>query len=171
MKREERFWNPYIAGIALGLVLLASFLIMGKGIGASGAANRLAVSAVNIFAPHHVDSNPYMADLKENGGSPLDGWIVFELLGIFLGGTVAAFTAGRIKKQVTGGTRISVPGRLGYAFTGGVLMGMAARLARGCTSGQALTGGAALSLGSWIFMLSVFAGGYAVATFMRRQWT
>jgi hypothetical protein len=34
-----------------------------------------------------------------------------------------------------------------------------------------LTGGALLSVGSWIFMLSVFAGGYALAWFVRRQWT
>ena len=171
MERSEKFWNPYLAGIALGLVLVSSFLIMGKGIGASGAANRVAVAGVNVIAPEHVDANPYMASLKENGGSPLQGWIVFELLGMFLGATVAAFTAGRIKKQITGGTRITVPARLGFALTGGVLMGMAARLARGCTSGQALTGGAALSVGSWIFMFSVFAGGYALAYFMRRQWT
>jgi uncharacterized membrane protein YedE/YeeE len=50
-------------------------------------------------------------------------------------------------------------------------MGIGAKLARGCTSGQALTGGALLSVGSWAFMLSVFAGGYAVAYFFRRQWT
>ncbi len=170
-ERSEKFWNPYLAGIALGLVLLASFLIMGKGIGASGAANRLAVAAGDTVAPEHVNANAYMADLKDANGSILSGWIVFELLGIFLGGTVAAFTAGRIRKQVTGGTQITVPARLGFALGGGVLMGMAARLARGCTSGQALTGGAALSMGSWIFMFSVFAGGYALAYFMRRQWT
>ena len=171
MERSEKFWNPYVAGIALGLVLLASFLVMGKGIGASGAANRLAVAAVNTVAPERVDANPYRAALKDDNGRILSGWIVFELLGIFLGGTVAAFTAGRIRKQVTGGTQISTSSRLGFALGGGVLMGMAARLARGCTSGQALTGGAALSLGSWIFMFSVFAGGYALAYFMRRQWT
>ena len=170
MERSEKFWNPYIAGIALGLVLLSSFLIMGKGIGASGAANRIGVAAINAVNPEHVDANPYMASLKENGGSPLQGWIMFELLGMFLGATVAAFTAGRIKKQITGGTNISVPSRLGFALTGGVLMGMAARLARGCTSGQALTGGAALSLGSWIFMLCFFGGAYGVAWFVRRQW-
>jgi uncharacterized membrane protein YedE/YeeE len=49
-------------------------------------------------------------------------------------------------------------------------MGFAARLARGCTSGQALTGGAILSLGSWIFMMCVFAGGYLVAPFVKRDW-
>ena len=57
-----------------------------------------------------------------------------------------------------------------YAIAGGVLMGFAARLARGCTSGQALTGGAVMAFGSWIFMLAVFAGGYVTAPLARRQW-
>jgi len=49
-------------------------------------------------------------------------------------------------------------------------MGFAARFARGCTSGQALSGGALLSVGSWVFMMAVFAGGYLMAPFVRRQW-
>jgi hypothetical protein len=56
------------------------------------------------------------------------------------------------------------------AFAGGVLMSIGAAFALGCTSGQALTGGALLNLGSWAFMLMVFAGAYAVAAFMRWQW-
>jgi hypothetical protein len=53
---------------------------------------------------------------------------------------------------------------------GGVLVGYASRLAAGCTSGQALSGGAMLLSGSLAFMVSVFAGGYAAAWFVRRQW-
>ena len=51
------------------------------------------------------------------------------------------------------------------------IMGFAAALARGCTSGQALSGGAGLGTGSWVFMIMVFAGGYSVAHLVRRQWT
>ena len=68
------------------------------------------------------------------------------------------------------GPRISSRGRLVLAFTGGTLMGFAAKMARGCTSGQALTGGALMSVGSWIFMIAIFIGAYAFAYFMRRQW-
>ena len=68
------------------------------------------------------------------------------------------------------GPNISRGGRIGLAVGGGVLMGFAARLARGCTSGQALTGGSVLAVGSWVFMFSVFAGGYAIAPLVRRQW-
>ena len=51
------------------------------------------------------------------------------------------------------------------------MMGVGAKLAGGCTSGQALTGGAVLNVGSWAFMLMVFAGAYALAFFVRREWT
>jgi len=50
-------------------------------------------------------------------------------------------------------------------------MGTGAVLARGCTSGQALTGGALLSVGSWLFIAGAFAAAYATAPFLRRAWT
>jgi uncharacterized membrane protein YedE/YeeE len=169
--REKPFWNPYLAGIVLGLVLLATFLIMGNGLGASGAANRLAVAAVDKVAPQHAAATPKMRSLKSKRHGILDNWFIFELLGVFLGGIIGAYTGGRLKRgHVIRGPRISVRSRLFLAVFGGVLMGFAARLARGCTSGQALSGGALLSVGSWAFMLAVFAGGYALALVVRRQW-
>lgn len=170
MIEEKKFSNPYVMGVALGLVLLASFLIMGKGLGASGAASRIGVAAVDSVASGHVANNAYLAASKSGGKSPLDNWYVFELLGVFLGGAVSAYAAGRLKRGVIRGPNISIRWRLVGAFSGGILMGIAARLARGCTSGQALSGGALMSVGSWIFMLAVFAGGYALAYFVRRQW-
>ena len=56
------------------------------------------------------------------------------------------------------------------ALVGGVLAGFAARLARGCTSGQGLVGGAELSVGAWVFLMCIFAGGWMVAWFVRKQW-
>jgi len=171
MERSERFWNPYLAGIALGLVLLSTFLIMGKGLGASGAANRIGVFIAEKVAPAHVASNPNLASTKGDGRSVLDDWLVFEVLGIFLGGALGAVSAGRFGRKIIRGEHVSNAQRLAFAFGGGVLMGLAARAARGCTSGQALSGGAVLSVGAWIFMLSVFAGGYAFAWFVRREWS
>ena len=171
MERSERFWNPYLAGVALGLVLLASFLVTGHGLGASGTASRVGVGALHAVAPAHVEANAYLASAVANGAHPLDHWLVFEVLGVFLGGATASYLAGRSKRQVLRGPRIGSWARLGFAFGGGIVMGVAARLARGCTSGQALSGGALLSVGSWAFMFAVFAGGYAMAGFVRRQWT
>lgn len=167
---EDRFWNPYLAGFVLGLVLLASFLVMGKGLGASGAANRLGIAAAAAVVPEQVAASPAMAKTMQHG-SPLDNYYIFEVLGVFLGGLVSAYWAGRLKTRVIKGPRIAVPTRLVFALSGGVIMGFAARLGRGCTSGQALSGGAMLSVGAWIFMFAVFGGGYALAYSMRKQWT
>ena len=89
---------------------------------------------------------------------------------MLVGGFLSGLLAGRVRRTVEKGPRISIGGRFGLAFVGGALMGIGAKLARGCTSGQALTGGAVLSAGGWAFMMMVFAGGYGAAWMMRRQW-
>ncbi len=167
--KPERFWNPYVAGFALGLVLLATFLVLGKGLGASGGANRLGVSALSVIAPVHVAANEYMAGLSTTGHT-LDHWIVFMVVGVLLGGLVAAYTAGRLGRKVIRGPRVPVKARLFIALFGGLIMGVAARIARGCTSGQALSGGALLSVGSFVFMFAVFGGAYALAYSLRKEW-
>ncbi|MGE5499798.1 MAG: YeeE/YedE thiosulfate transporter family protein [Syntrophothermus sp.] len=171
-KTEQPYWNPYIAGLGLGLVLLAAFVIMGRGLGASGAFSSLVSTGVNAVSPEHAASNSAFKDYLGDGTqSPLKDWLVFEVLGVFVGGFVSGILSNRIKRKVEKGPRISVNLRLLFAFAGGILMGFGARMGRGCTSGQALTGGALLNLGSWAFMMSVFAGAYALAYFLRRQWT
>lgn len=167
---ERPFWNPYVAGVVLGLVLLASFLVMGFGLGGSGAVTRLSIGAAHLVAPRAVESNRYFSQYVGPGKHVLEDWLVFEVLGVFLGALLAAYSAGRLRPGIDRGPSISRAKRLAFALAGGVLMGVAARLARGCTSGQALTGGAVLSVGSWIFMMAVFAGGYLVAPIVRRQW-
>ena len=167
---ERPFWNPYIAGVVLGLVLLASFLVMGFGLGSSGAVTRFAVAGAHLVAPKTVETNAYFSQYYGPGKHVLEDWLVFEVLGVFLGGVLGAYSAGRLKIGIEKGPRATIALRLVLAVAGGVLMGFAARLARGCTSGQALTGGAALSLGSWVFMMAVFTGGYLVAPFVRKEW-
>ena len=168
---ESKDWNPYVAGVALGLVLLTSFLVMGFGLGSSSAPARAAIGAAHLVAPTAVEHNAYFAQYVGAGKNVLEDWMVFEVIGVLLGGVLGAYSAGRMRRgEVNRGPRIGVSGRLWFAVGGGVLMGFAARLARGCTSGQALTGGAVLSLGSWLFMFAVFAGAYAAAPLVRRQW-
>ena len=167
---ERPYWNPYVAGFCLGLVLLGSFLVMGFGLGSSSAATRLAVGAAHLVAPKTMETNAYFSQYVGPGTRLFEDWLVFEVLGVFLGGLVGAYSAGRLKSEVIRGEGVSRSRRIALAILGGVIMGFAARLARGCTSGQALTGGAVLSLGSWIFMMCVFAGGYLAAPFLKRDW-
>lgn len=167
---ETNYWNPYIAGVLLGVVLFLSFFITGHGLGSSGGVNRIAVAVQDLVAPEYVDSVPYTARMAGGDRDPLDHWIVWEVAGILLGGFASGMLRKRVKLQTYHGPQISPGSRWGYAFIGGLLMGYGARLARGCTSGQALSGGAVLSVGSWAFMLAVFAGGYGLAWFVRRLW-
>ena len=157
--------DPYVAGVALGLVLLAAFVFAGRGLGASGA---FVWSAATLVAA--VDS----ADEEERQlalpHSTSDHWLLFEVGGVFVGGFVSALLAGRVRREVERGPRVSRTSRLALAFGGGAAMGVGAVLARGCTSGLALTGGALLSVGSWIFMLAAFASAYALAPLVRRAW-
>lgn len=163
--------NPYFAGFGLGLVLLAAFVIMGRGLGASGAFTSAVTTAVHAVAPAHAEANHFYSEYLGDGKtSPLKNWLVFEVLGVFIGGLVSALLANRLRVTVEKGPRITTLWRLVLAFTGGALMAVGAKLALGCTSGQALTGGALLNVGSWAFMMCVFGGAYAVAWFFRKQW-
>jgi hypothetical protein len=171
VEENQRFWNPYAAGVALGLVLLASFVLTGRGLGASGTFKRVGASALHAAAPtwteEHPNVGPLFADPRR---SPLDDWIVWLTVGSAIGGAVAVGTARRFRVETAHGPRALVENRWVLAAAGGVVSGFAAQLARGCTSGQALTGGAQLAAGSWVFMLAVFAGAYGLAWFVRKQW-
>lgn len=170
VRNPDRFWNPYAGGVALGLVLLGAFIVTGQGLGASAAAYRVGIAAVDAVAPSAVAASPTLAAVKAGGAGLLHNWWIFMALGVLLGGFVGAFSSGRLGREVLRGPRISSRARLLLALGGGVLMGLGARFALGCTSGQALTGGALLSAGSWAFMMAVFAGGYAVAPLVRKEW-
>ncbi len=166
-----RLWNPYAAGVALGGVLLASFLVTGQGLGASGGVARLLAAGLKAIAPDWNGANRNFGSFFAGGANPLANHLVLLSLGVLLGGYLGAMTGGRLRFQMERGPRAGIRGRAVSALAGGAIMGFAARLAYGCTSGQALSGGATQAAGSWAFMMCVFGGGYAVAWFVRRQWT
>ncbi len=168
-ERGRPYADPYVAGTALGLVLLAAYVIMGRGLGASGAFATSAAGIVAAAAPDRAQASPYFARYLGGRGPWLD-WLLFEIIGVFIGGYLSAWTAGRIRREIERGPRMSSRARLATAFGGGAIMGLGAVLARGCTSGLALTGGALLSAGSWLFIMSAFAAAYLFAPLMKRAW-
>ncbi len=165
--KEKPYWSPYVSGVGLGITLLLAFVFMGRGLGASGALMRFTTAIVDLFAHDHVMANPYFAKYAEN---PFSNWLVYEILGVMIGGFLSGMLAGRNKWRTGRGPRISKYNRWILAFVGGAIMGIGARLSRGCTSGLALTGGATLAVGGWVFMLALFIGAYATAYFVRKQW-
>ncbi|MDH4046386.1 MAG: YeeE/YedE family protein [Gemmatimonadota bacterium] len=170
MTNPKPYWNPYVAGVLLGLVLLATFLIAGQGLGASAFPKRTLALAAHEVAPTWTAANAQLGPYVADGANPLRNWLVIEVVAVILGGFLGAVLGGRFKATVERGPNITVKNRLLLAFGGGIVMGFAAALARGCTSGQALSGGAMLATGSWVFMMMFFAGAYALAYAVRRQW-
>ena len=159
--------DPYLTGVVLGLVLLAAFVLVGRGLGASGAFASAAAAVTNVVAPGAVQRNAFFADRLPFYGD----WLVVEIAGVFVGGWASAALAQRLRVTVERGTHLSATQRLVRASAGGAVMGVGAVLARGCTSGQALTGGALLSVGSWLFIAGAFGAAYLAAYLMRSAWT
>lgn len=166
---RRAYADPYLAGVCLGLVLLATLVITGRGLGASGAFAATAAGLVHAGWPASAAASPYFTRYLAGDG-PWRDWLVFELLGVAAGGAVSAWVAGRLGAAIERGPRARQPARLALAFGGGAIMGLGAALARGCTSGLALTGGALLGAGAWLFMIAAFAGAYLAAPALRWMW-
>lgn len=161
--------NPYLSGFLLGLVLLATILISGRGLGASGAVKGVVAGTVIAVAPQHTVNQPFYETAKAHG-NPLKDWLVFEVAGVLLGAFLSGVMSDRLKLMVERGPRVSSRTRLVSALAGGALFGIGAQFGRGCTSGAALSGMAVLSAGGILTMMAIFGSAYAVAFFLRRLW-
>lgn len=100
----------------------------------------------------------------------MKNWLVFQMLGVVVGGFVSGALAGRLKFKVEHSPKITSRRRLVFALIGGILFGVGSQLGRGCTSGSALSGMAVLSFGGIITMMGIFGGAYALAYFFRKNW-
>jgi uncharacterized protein len=167
----RKYLNPYVGGVLLGLVLLAANFVSGRGLGASGAIKSAIVTTMETVAPSSVEHNGFVKEYAESHpGHPMKTWLVFEMLGVLVGGFLSGAFAGRLKFKVEHSPKITSRRRLIFAGVGGILFGFGAELGRGCTSGSALSGMAVLSLGGFISMMAIFGTAYALAYFFRKNW-
>lgn len=171
-KQQNRhvYWNPYFGGFLLGLLIILTFYLTGRGLGASGALKSGVVAVVDAVAPIHAENNAYYSQFIKEEESPLNSWLVYEALGVILGAFLSGALTGRLKLKVQHSPKITSKKRLVFALIGGVLFGLGAQIARGCTSGAALSGMAVLATGGFITMLAIFGTGYLVAYFFRKNW-
>ena len=169
--KKTKYINPYLGGVLLGLVLLASNFISGRGLGASGAVKSVVVSTVETVAPTHTENADFYKDYqKEHPGNPMKTWLVFEILGVIVGGFISGVVARRLTWRVEHSPKITSKRRLIFALIGGILFGFGSQLGRGCTSGSALSGMAILSLGGFVTMMAIFGTAFALAYFFRKNW-
>lgn len=142
----------WIAGPALGLLVVGFFLVVNQPLGATGAYVETARTVRRV--PGAVT------------------WRAWYFVGIALGGLAGVSLQGigvdpRAGYEVLTGSGggelgLSVPVAALVVFVGAVVMGYGARMAGGCTSGHGICGTAQRSPASWAAMMSFMAT--AVAT-------
>jgi uncharacterized membrane protein YedE/YeeE len=140
----------YIAGPALGLLVVGLFLIANQPLGASGAY-------VNTMKAVRHDTDTVT-------------WRVWYFIGIFAGGLAATllgsgFDAHRGYDAMT--AVWSTPVVAVVVFTGAIVMGYGARMAGGCTSGHGICGTAQRSPASWTVMVTFMATAVITTAILR----
>lgn len=168
---ETKYMNPYIAGILLGFLLIATIYITGRGLGASGAIKSFTITSVESIAPEHAENTQFYKEYSEtHSGSPLKNWLVFEVIGALIGAFLSGLYSERLAFKLEHGPNIKAKVRIISAIIGGALFGFGAQLGRGCTSGAALSGMGVMSTGGIVTMFAIFGGAYMFAYFFRKLW-
>lgn len=166
-----RYINPYFGGVMLGLLLLLTFFITGRGLGASGAVKSAVVTTVDKVAPKHAEESTFYSKFITDAHSPMFNWLVFESIGMFFGGLLSGVVFGRVKKmRVEHSPKITSKTRLIFAGLGGILFGVGSQFGRGCSSGAALSGTGSFAFGGFLVMIFMFGTGYLAAWFFRKLW-
>lgn len=165
--RKDR-WSPYIVGLLIGVLLTILFAV-GHQLGVSSGVARIGALINHFFS--EVDSKSHFGKSLADG--VIFNWKVLFIIGLFLGAFIASrLTKGIIPKKNTiweGAFGTSKWKRYFAGFIGGVLILFGARLANGCTSGHAISGGAQLSITSWVFMLALFGAAIPVSFGLYRK--
>ncbi len=171
-------WSPYVAGAGLGLVAILSLLLSSARlpaptlIGASGAYENLVAPVGQALDPK---STYFRFVMPPPGSDPASWWSILVLLGIFLGGLASALLSGTFKwrklpdQQWESVFGKSVAKRWLIVFGAAALLEYAAGIAGGCTSGLAISGGAVLAPGAFVFIAGMFASGIVTAWLLYRK--
>ncbi len=127
-------WPWWAAGLGIGLTALGLAWFTGKKLGVTGAFE----NACTLISNEKTK----------------DGWKLFFILGLPLGGALA--TAGHWNWTFLFGSLDAFTmgilwAKFYWLFIGGILVGYGARWAGGCVSGNSIMG---ISLGSWMSILA-----------------
>jgi uncharacterized membrane protein YedE/YeeE len=167
MSQPRALWNPYVAGVALGVVLFLTFIVTGHGLGVTGATTSITAVTTAAVAPGAIAPHDYLAGYVRRG---LDQWIVWEVLGVAIGGMAGAMLGRRFAGRIDGPPKANTPAKIGLALSGGLVSGLGARFALGCTSGMGLSGSAPLGAAGFLFLIGFFAAGAAFGLVLKPLW-
>ena len=170
MKKENKYLNPYFAGFGIGLMMIAAYYFSAEGLGGSGAFRNVTIAAVDAVAHSYAENSTFFSKYVGGETSPLNSWLIFEMLGIIAGAIISASLHNRMKFSIGKSPKITNKKRLIAAVIGGILWGVGSQLGRGCTSGLIMSGMAVSSLSGYIGLITVFGGGYMFAYIFRKLW-
>lgn len=140
----------YIAGPALGLLVVGLFLIANQPLGASGAY---------VHTAKLVRRQPDRVT-----------WRAWYFVGIFVGGALAVGLGSGLDARTGYETLTnywSTPVAAVVVFAAAIVMGYGARMAGGCTSGHGICGTAQRSPASWVATATFMASAVAVTNVLR----
>lgn len=129
--REDRGWNPYVAGAFTGVLIVLSAYFTNNYFGASASFVRTAGIIEKFFGPEHVARTSYLIRY-----APRIDWQWFFLVGVCLGALVSALVSRDFAWRGMPGMWAerfgpSAPLRAAAAFAGGFILLVGARIAGG----------------------------------------
>ncbi len=160
---EVIVWSGAFGGLAVGIYALFQFFVTGKILGVSSGYGNICgyLSRTSFF--------------HEGPWKSLNNWRLWFLIGLPLGGLLAALTSpGEIALSFSLGSLYDsvIPSQLwirGLILAGGgVMIGYGSRMAGGCTSGHSIGGIALLNPPSVVASIGFFIGGIAAVQLLFR---
>lgn len=173
--QDEPVISWKVAGVLLGLLLILATALV-KPLGVSTQYVVTDAMILHSTAPNVAESNEYLSKYGEKDDWGIGyGWML--VLGMFVGGGISAFVTKRFRNRGKASLPSmwssefgeSTPQRMVHAFIGGALLLFGARLAGGCTSGHMISGISQLTIGSFLFGISIFASGIVTARILYRR--
>lgn len=147
------FWDVGKSMIALGILSAVFFGIFGAVWAVTGEMTRWGGEFLELFG---VDLSHYSYyNMQGMDGTPLTRRDGLMLIGMFIGCTVAALMANKVKFRLPASSL-----RVFQAIVGGILSGYGARLAFGCNLADFFTGIPYFSFHTWVFTVFMVLGIY-----------
>lgn len=157
---KAKTWSPWLAGALLGVIAVASYLLVGKTIGSSGGIESIDSLLASALHLSWADSMYFKYQMP-----PVISFQVVLFIGMLLGSFTASKLSKEFKfrmipdKQWTQTFGPSKAKRWIMIFIGGIILEFSAGIAGGCTSGLAISGTMQLSPAGLIFIAALFIAG------------